>query len=197
MSTHRTTLHRLALPLGLPLLILLGFGGCFENSRIARNVGVDHNGGFELGSPGKPINWNVYHKGLRGKKAEMQLDREDFREGAQSLKFVVTSCGSKASGECPGVFQEVDVEPNSMYRVSYWLKNNQCRFNVNVNSIKEGAPRQGVQVLSEAGVGEEWAEYSSLCSTKDGETQIRFELNITGPGILWLDGVALQEVEGN
>ena len=181
--------------LGLPLLLLAALG-CFKTSTVSRNVAVDSNGGFENGSAGKPTNWHVYHKAMRGRKADLQLDTEDFREGRQALKFVVNTTAGRAGWESPGVFQEIKVEAGCVYRVSYWLKNNQCRFRVNVNPVREDAPRQPVVVLTEEGVGGEWTEYSSLCSTRDGEQLIRFELNITGPGVLWLDGIVIQEVEG-
>jgi len=186
----------LNLCLGLPLLLLLA-AGCLENSTIARNAALDSNGGFEYGSEGKPTNWHVYHKALRGGKAKLLLDTEDFREGKQSLKFVVNTTRGLPGWESPGVFQDLKVEPGGMYRVSYWLKNNQCRFRVNANAVEKDAPRQPVAVLTEEGVGGEWTQYSSLCSTRGGEKVIRFELNITGPGVLWLDGVEVQEVEGN
>jgi hypothetical protein len=188
-------IHR-TLSLGALSILVLCLG-CFNTSRIARNVGVDHNGGFEEGGEGKPINWNVYHKGLKRGKAELTYDTEDFREGVRSLKFSVSSCSGAGDWQSPGVFQEVDVQANSAYRISYWLKNNQCRFDVKVNPIKEDAPRQGTRVLSEEGLGSEWSEYSSTVNTGVDETKIRFELNITGPGILWLDNVDIQEVEGN
>lgn len=186
----------LNLRLGLSLLLLLLAAGCLENSTIARNAALDSNGGFEYGSEGKPTNWNVYHKALRGGKAELLLDTEDFREGKQSLKFVVSTTSGRAGWESPGIFQEIKVASGCVYRVSFWLKNSQCRFRVNVNPVMEDAPRQPVAVLTDEGVGNEWTEYSILCSTRDGEQLIRFELNITGPGILWLDGIEVQEVEG-
>lgn len=171
--------------------------GCFNTSRIDRNVGVDHNGGFEMGRAGRPVNWNVYHKALKKGRVELSYDTEDFREGTRSLKFTVNSCSGNGGWESPGLFQEVDVQPNSAYRVSYWLKNSQCAFNVNVNPVSEASPRQGTRVLSQDGLGGEWAEYSTICLTRAEDTKIRFELNITGPGLLWLDNVDVQEVEGN
>jgi hypothetical protein len=179
------------------VLCLLLFAGCFKTSTIVRNEGVGTNGSFEFERSGKPVNWFVYSKALKKNKAELGFDTEEVRDGKQSLKFSVTSCSDQGGWQSPGIYQEFAVQPNSTYRVSFWLKNNDCRFNVNVTGVSGKLHDQGNRVMSEGGLGNEWSQYDFNCTTRGDESEIRFELNITGPGTLWIDGVDVQEVEGS
>ena len=54
---------------------------------------VGMNGGFEHVRSGLPINWLVYSPStIPTGDYELIIDRDDFKEGQQSLRFLVHEC---------------------------------------------------------------------------------------------------------
>ena len=51
------------------------------------------NGGFEVSKDGLPVNWLMYTSSTVPKADfEIILDKKDFKEGEQSLRFDVKEC---------------------------------------------------------------------------------------------------------
>ncbi|MDP2359552.1 MAG: carbohydrate binding domain-containing protein [bacterium] len=181
----------------LALLVALGGLGCGQSTSIVRNQAIGNNGSFEHDRSGRPVNWHVHQKAVKKSRTELSLDKTEVRDGGQSLKFSVGTASGNGAGESPGIYQDFATRPNRTYRVSFWLKNNQTRFKVFVTGLSPKTTPTRQLVLSEEGLEDDWSQFNVNHTTTGAQTAIRFELNITGPGTLWIDGVEIQEVDGN
>ena len=157
------------------------------------------NGSFEITKSGLPANWAIYPPSIKSEDAELVLDTTDAKDGKQSLKFVIHKCPecSESGGwHCPGIFQEKPAISEKSYKVSFWLKNQGCKFKVRLESIiaiRDYADSKTVLDTNET--FDDWRRYEymhTIC--KDG-TSFRFELNILSPGTLWIDDIRVEEVQ--
>ena len=70
------------------LVAILPWVGCCKTSEQISDPSVGMNGGFEHTQSGLPVNWIVYSPAtLPTGSYELIFDREDFKEGTQSLRF--------------------------------------------------------------------------------------------------------------
>ena len=159
------------------------------------------NGSFEITKSGWPANWSIYKPSIKSGDAELVLDTTDAKDGKQSLKFVIHKCPecSESGGwHCPGIFQEKPAISEKSYKVSFWLKNQGCKFRVRLISIIEKRNRSDEKTVLETDeTFDAWRRYEYMYTIcKDG-TSFRFELNILSPGTLWIDDIKVEEVQKN
>lgn len=174
-----------------PLALLAGFG-CQPMSERVEAPSLGPNGGFEHVRSGLPVNWLVYSpKTIPSGRYELVLDREDFREGAQSLRFDVEECASSGGWRSPGIAQELPVEPGTTYAVSFWIKSEGCRWTVSYGGVSAKAGRIERVASSPVEPGA-WRHVELAYAQPPDYERLRFELCVTSPGRLWIDDVRIE-----
>ena len=105
-----------------PLLLT----GCQQMSEHVKDDSAGINGGFEVAVQGLPVNWLLYTPNTVPKgQFEIILDKEDFKEGTQSLKFEVQECSPTGGWHSPGFTKQFDIENGSTIKLSFGVKNDQ------------------------------------------------------------------------
>ena len=181
------------LPPWLPLA-LLAATGCSPLSEQVKDSSVGMNGGFEHARSGLPVNWYVYTPAtLPTAEYQLLFDREDHREGEQSLEFRVAKCSSEGGSDSPGLFQEYPAEPGVTYTVGFWIKSEGCDWTVAAGGV--GAKTGRCEPLvSSAERADSWRRIEREVTVPPEYRRLRFELSVTSPGNLWIDGVTIEPV---
>ena|ERR1039457_6179597 len=171
------------------------FGKSYHNSlsTMKADKAAGCNGSFEYSESGLPVNWAVYPPLVDKKGCELKFDTTDAKDGKQSLEFIVHQCSDVGGWHSPGIFQERKILSDRVYKTSFWVKNTGCRFKVVLASIKDPTHGQYTTVLETSKIMNDWTKFEFLSPTYKGATHFRFELNILGPGNLWIDDVVIQE----
>ncbi len=165
------------------------------------------NGGFEAVVPlrgvdgvhgGIPVNWYFHGRPLQNGAAELTLDTESPPEGRYSLRLDVQEADSVAGARTPGFFQVVPAEPQVTYRISFWLRIRDARVLLVLRSESASEATRGrAQPLDEAAAGaDRWRRFEYIYSVPEGFQNIRFELDVTRPGTVWVDDVRIEDVTG-
>ena len=186
-------------------VLLTPLGACDPISLREQNEAAGFNGGFEVVQRvkgvdgvqgGLPANWYFNAEPLHEGDAEVALDGHEPVEGLHALRFEVHEADSVAGAHTAGLFQVVPAEPLRTYRVSFWLKIRGARALVVVRSENASSATPGrVQVFDEAVAGpEKWRRFEYVYGVPEGFDNIRFQLNVTRPGTLWLDDVRIEEI---
>ena len=125
-------------------LLILGLiiivGACNQMSEKVEDKSAGLNGGFEVSKNGLPVNWQMYTPNtVPGAVFKIVLDKDDFKEGEQSLKFEVEKCSSIGGWKSPGFtnefFEVGKYEGEGRYKLSFWVKNNGAKFNITAGGI--------------------------------------------------------------
>lgn len=151
------------------------------------------NGSFEYSKSGLPVNWAVYPSLVEKKGCELKFDTTDPKDGKQSLEFIIQQGADVSQRHFPGIFQERIILPERTYKTSFWIKNQGCRFKVELGTIKNEPHHHYTTVLNTAETMTNWTKFEFFSRAYEGETSFRFELRIYGPGTLWIDDVRVQE----
>ena len=122
----------------------------------------------------------------------MSLDKSEFKDGQQSLKFVVNTCSSVGGVASPGFAQEIAVAPGSKHKVSFWVKNNGSTFSVKTGAVgaKTGAVKTVLHTNEQI---DYWTQFEYNVSIPEGYKALRFELSILKPGTFWVDDIKITE----
>ena len=120
--------------------LVLMLVGCKQMSEKITDTSVGLNGGFEISKNGLPVNWLIYSpKTVPTGDFEILLDKENYKEGNQSLKFIVRECDSKGGRSSPGFtnefFEVGKFEGKSSYNLGFWIKNDGARFRVSGGGV--------------------------------------------------------------
>ena len=166
--------------------------GCRQFSEQIEDQSVGMNGGFEHTESGLPVNWLVYTPAtIPTGDYELLFDRTDFKEGAQSLKFLVHECSSTGGWHSPGITQQYPVTPGASYLISFWIKSEDSDWVVAYAGVapKTGAPYEIVD--SSNATGDSWHRVERQYTIPQEYKEIRFELTIRSPGTVWIDDVRI------
>lgn len=172
---------------------LLMLGSCNQMSEHVKDESAGMNGGFELTKNGIPVNWLMYTPNtVPNGKFEIILDKEDFKEGKQSLKFEVEECSSNGGWHSPGFTNQFDAKPGSTYKLSFWIKNNEAEFSVMAGGV---APKTGVMktLLQTSEQINDWRQYEYDVPISKEFDQIRLEVNILKAGAFWIDDIRIEK----
>ena len=151
------------------------------------------NGSFEVTKSGLPVNWLVYTpKTVPSGDFDIVIDTKEFKEGKQSLKFVVRKCSDKGGRLSPGFCQEFSAKPGETYRVSFWVKNDGAEFIAKVGGVSATTGEYSTIVKSKEAIGT-WRQFSTKYTIPKGMKALRFELNILQPGTFWIDDLKLDK----
>jgi len=151
------------------------------------------NGSYEITNSGLPVNWLVYtSKTVPEGDFDLIFDREEYKDGNQSLKFLIRKCSDLGGLKSPGIASEYHASPSSKYIVSFWIKNTGCMFAINVGGVTafDGSMESVIKTDQEF---ENWTkyEYEYLMPDDENYNRFRFELSILSPGSFWIDDVRI------
>lgn len=192
--THEKPKSGRAITAGVLALLLSGCG-CQQMSERVEDRSLGMNGGFEHVSSALPVNWLVYTpETVPTGSFAIDVDTVEYREGAQSLRFDVQECSDGGGWGSPGIAQEIPAEVGVPYRVGFWIKNEGCDWTVTYGGV---APKIGeaTRIRSADAPGDAWQRIEREYTMPAPYEKIRFELSITSPGRLWIDGVTVERAE--
>ena len=92
--------------------------GCEKMSESVLDESVGLNGGFEVTKNGLPVNWLVYTPAtIPTGDYDLVIDTVEYKEGKQSLKFVVRDCAPTGGWHSPGFSKEYEATSGVVYLV--------------------------------------------------------------------------------
>lgn len=183
-------------------VLLVVFGtvtACSVLAKMSESV-VDEsaglNGDFEITRTGRPVNWHLYSpRTVPDSDFDLVIDRENFKSGKQSLKFVVRECSEVGGWHSPGFTRQVPADPGATYIVSFWVKNQGTEFKFTVGGVNAFDGEYGVDVRSSESI-EDWKKMEYEFRMPEEYKQLRIELNVLKPGTFWIDRLNVEKVEG-
>ena len=182
---------------GWILLIILPCLSCTKMSDSIEDRSVGMNGGFEHTQSGLPVNWLVGPPSTTPTcDYDLIFDRTDFKEGRQSLRFLVRECSQRGYGRAAvGIAKEYAAIPGESYAVSFWIKNEGSEYRVRVGGvgIKTG---EYETVDSSDESADSWKRVEYTYAMPQKYERIRFELSTFSPGSLWVDDIRIAHIDG-
>ncbi len=177
------------------LLAVTTLFACGPFSEQVEDKSVGMNGDFEHTQSGLPVNWLVYSPStIPTGDYELLFDQTDFKEGTQSLKFLVHECSSTGGWHSPGIAQEYPVTPGASYLLSFWIKSQGSDWVVAFAAVapKTGA---GYEIINSSNVtADSWQRVERQYTIPPEYESFRFELTIRSPGSVWIDDVRIEPV---
>jgi len=165
------------------------------------------NGGFEITKFGLPVNWSCYTpRTVPDGDFDIVMDKTDFKEGEQSLKFVVRKCKPTGGWHSPGFFNDFRIEnftppgpfetkPGETYKVSFWAKNDGSEFVFKARGVSPLAGDKGVVIRSKE-TFHKWRQFECTYTIPPGpKMHLRLELNVVQSGTFWIDDLQVVKVD--
>ena len=179
-------------------LQILLFPGCdvlpgkYSEYVIDDSIGM--NGSFEADSSGLPVNWLMYTPNtVPESDFDLVIDTVDFKDGKQSLKYVVRACSGSPGWYAPGFCNQFPAKPGEMYKISFWVKNSGSHFFVKIEGVGEDYGKYEVVVNSKATI-EDWRQFEYEYTIPEAAHAIRIELSIFKPGTFWIDDLKIEKI---
>jgi hypothetical protein len=152
------------------------------------------NGGFEIVKQNLPVNWFFYSpETVPSGDFEIIIDTTEFKEGKQSLKFLIRACDSLGGWHSPGFIQGFNAIGGETYRVSFWLMNKGSSLKVSTTSSEYLKPRLGendTAIVINLDIPD-WRYYEYYFKIPPKVKTISFEVNIYKPGSVWFDDIQI------
>ena len=172
--------------------------GCqqFSEAEIDSSAGL--NGGFEILKNNLPVNWWIYSSNtVPDADFKIELDKENFVEGKQSLKFEVTKCKDLGGWLSPGFtnqFHEVgSFKGKGTYKVSFWIMNKGSKFRINAGGVSPKLGEMNIVMEKDEDFMEWQLQEFNIEIPKNME--LRLELNVLKPGIFWIDDIRVEKIQ--
>ncbi len=171
---------------------------------MSESVTTGYNGGFEVTKSGLPVSWYFYTpRTVPNADFDILMDKMDFKEGEQSLKFVVRKCESTGGRLSPGFFNEFKIDgfdrpgpfetkPGETYKISFWAKNAESEFVLKARGVSALEGDKGVEIRSKESFNE-WRRFECRY-TIPPKMWLRLELNVVQPGTFWIDDFQIVKV---
>lgn len=182
-------------------VIVLAFGllcGCSPMSESVMDKTVGMNGSFEIVKSGLPVNWLIFSpKTVETGDFDLIIDTTEFKDGRQSLHFAVRECSSDGGWDSPGFCKEFTAIPGELYKLSFWVKNDGCRFLVKIGGVSAHGGDYESVVNSKAKF-DTWEnfEYTYTMPTEKAFNRLRFVMSILQPGNFWIDDIKIEDANG-
>lgn len=169
--------------------------GCFNKmSETVRDESAGINGSFEVTKSGLPVNWTIYASTtIPTGNYELIIDTTDYKDGKQSLKFLVHECSPKGGWLSPGISQEYSANSGETYKVSFWVKNEGSEFRVKIGGVSAFEGQYDTVVESRASI-HDWKMFEYDYKMPMEFETIRFELNVLKPGSFWIDDIKIEVI---
>ena len=178
----------------LTIVVIASLNGCTQMSEIIEDKTAGLNGSFEYTKSGLPINWLLYTpKTVPTGDFEIIIDTTEFKDGKQSLKFLVRECSPNGGWYSPGFCNEYEALPGETYRVSFWIKNDGCEFLMKIGGVGASKGQYETIVKSKETI-DTWRLFDHNYTIPQGMNAIRFEMNIVQPGSFWIDDIKIEKI---
>ena len=170
-------------------LILLS--GCTRMSKEIRDKTAGMNGSFEIAKSGLPVNWLVYTPTtVPTGDFDIIIDTTEYKDGKQSLKFLVRECSPVGGWWSPGFCNEYQALPGEIYRISFWIKNHESEFLIRIGGVSVSKGEYDTIVNSDETIND-WQLFEYYYTIPEKMKAIRFEMNILHPGTFWIDDIKI------
>jgi len=178
----------------LMLVGLILLSGCTRMSKEIRDKTAGMNGSFEIAKSGLPVNWLVYTPTtVPTGDFDIIIDKTEFKEGKQSLKFLVRECSSVGGWWSPGFCNEYPANPGDIFRISFWIMNKGTEYYVKIGGITATSGKYDTIVRSNE-YSDHWKLIEYYYTIPEKMKAIRIELNILQPGTFWIDDLKIEKV---
>ncbi len=189
------TKSKIQLTCVIGLTIILN--ACNQMSEHIRDNSAGLNGGFEVSKNGLPVNWLMYTSNtVPNADFEIILDKNDFKEGEQSLRFDVKDCEEIGGWHSPGFtnefFEVGKYNGKARYKLSFWIKNDGSKFIITAGGVESKGGDMRTLIESDEDINTwEKLEYE-IDVPKD--RWLRMQLNILQPGTFWIDDMRIEKL---
>lgn len=152
------------------------------------------NGSFEYVKNSLPVNWQVYSpKTVPSSDFDFLIDATDTKEGKKSLKFIVRKCEAIGGWKSPGIAYQMNANSGEKYRISFWIKNTESNFFINVAGVSSFKNKTETIIKSDDKI-ENWKRFEYIYTIPKGMNALRFEANILSKGIFSIDDVKIEKI---
>jgi hypothetical protein len=167
---------------------------CTRMSKHIRDKTAGMNGSFEITKSGLPVNWLVYTpETVPTGDFDIIIDTTEYKDGKQSLKFLVRDCSPGGGWWSPGFCNEFEANPGEIFRISFFIKNHESQFLVKVGGVSVTKGEYDTIVNSDETI-DDWQLFEYYYTIPENMKAIRIELNILKPGTLWIDDIKIEKV---
>jgi len=178
----------------LMLVGLILLSGCTRMSEEIRDKTAGMNGSFEIAKSGLPVNWLVFTpKTVPTGDFDIIIDTTEYKDGEQSLQFLVQECSTAGEWHSPGFCNEYEANPGEIFSISFWIKNNGTDYQIRIGGVSATAGKYDTIVRSKE-PSETWQYYEYYYTIPENMKAIRFEMNILQPGTFWIDDIKIEKV---
>jgi hypothetical protein len=185
--------HVLKIPV---LLLLIGFSQCGTSgmSEYIPDKAAGKNGSFEVTRSGLPVNWIIYTpKTVPTGDFDLIIDTLEFKEGKQSLKFLVRNCSPDGGWHSPGFCMQYEADPGEIYSVSFWVKNEASEFTARIGGVSATKGQYETIIKSKDTISD-WQLFEYKYTIPELMNSIRFEMNILQAGSFWIDDLKIEKI---
>ncbi len=172
--------------------------GCSRMSQTIRDETAGMNGSFEIVKSGLPVNWLIYTpKTVPNADFDLIIDTTEFKDGRQSLHFSVRECLPDGGWYSPGFCKEFTAIPGESYKLSFWVKNNGCKFFARIGGVSAHGGKYRTVVNSNEKL-DTWKQFENTYTMPPEKEygRLRFEMSILRPGNFWIDDIKIEDVNG-
>jgi hypothetical protein len=165
-------------------------------SELFQDSSAGMNGSFEYTRNGLPVNWLLYTPNtVPSGDFEIIIDTTEYKNGRQSLKLLVRACSADGGWHSPGFCNEYPAKSGDTYRISFWVKNEGCRFLVQIGGITASLGSYETLVDSQE-TTLSWQLYQYEYTIPQRMNAIRIEANVLQPGTFWIDDIRIEKING-
>lgn len=179
----------------LTILASVLMESCVNMSETIHDKTAGMNGSFEVTKSGLPVNWLIYTpKTIPTGDYDLIIDTTDYKDGKQSLKFLVRECSPVGGWYSPGFCNQYEAKPGEAYMVSFWIKNDGCEFFVQIGGVSATKGEYETIVKSKESI-DTWQLFEYNYTISQEMDAIRFEMNILQPGSFWIDDIKIERID--
>lgn len=173
-------------------LVLTSAFSCIH-SKAPFNSEAGANLGFEFAENDIPVNWIYYTP--PGAEQKISVDTNGPKEGRQSLRIEVAKADN-SQGKYPGITKEFPQETKGggKYRISFWVKSKNQTFRMQAGGVNAKESSSAQIIREDSGIFSEWKKIF-LETDIPADMWLRFEVQLTGTGSFWMDGVSVEKVK--
>ena len=178
----------------LTILASVLMESCVNMSETIHDKTAGMNGSFEVTKSGLPVNWLIYTpKTIPTGDYDLIIDTTDYKDGKQSLKFLVRECSPTGGWFSPGFCNQYEAKPGESYMVSFWIKNDGCEFFVQIGGVSATKGEYETIVKSKESI-DTWQLFEYNYTIPQEMNAIRFEMSILHPGSFWIDDIKIERI---
>lgn len=182
----------------LAAVLAIVFVGCSRMSKTFYDPAAGMNGSFEVTQSGLPVNWLLFTpETVENSDFDLTIDTTQFKDGKQSLKFLVRKCEDHGEWNSPGFCKEYEAVPGESYKISFWVKNSESEFFAKIGGVSAFDGEYETIVKSSKNI-DDWRYYEYNYQMPQGEKfkRLRFVLNVLSAGSFWIDDIRIVGNDG-